>query len=210
MASNFPICTASRQQNCPSVAYNSNSNEYFVVWDDFRNHRDYDIYGRRVSASGALPGDETAICTMGGEQWKPEVAFCPVTSEYLVAWPDYSVEPTQLYPDVCGTRITEHGAVHGQFTLSTAQGGQWDPAIAFNPVPSEYLVVWTNNPPWDIHGQRLSPGGGFLGSSLVLTTNPEKQHLPAIAVNAASGGYLIAWEDWRSQRDFDIYAYVQP
>jgi hypothetical protein len=210
LGSNFPICTASRQQNCPSVAYNSNGNEYFVVWDDYRNHRDYDIYGRRVSAGGSLPGDETAICTMGGDQWKPDVAFCPVTSEYLVAWPDYSVEPTQLFPDVLGTRISEHGAVHGQFTLSTAQGGQWDPAIAFNPVASEYLVVWTNNPPWDIHGQRLSPGGHFLGSTLVLTTNLEKQHLPAIAVNTASGGYLIAWEDWRSQRDFDIYAYVQP
>jgi len=53
-----------------------------------------------------------------------------------------------------------------------------------------------------------SAGGSFVGSGLLFSTDSEKQHLPAIAVNTGSGGHLIAWEDWRSQRDFDIYAYV--
>lgn len=85
-----------------------------------------------------------------------------------------------------------------------------DPEITFNPVAGEYLVIWTNNRPWDVHGQRLSPYGNLLGQTIVFTTDDEKQHLAAIAVNTTTGGYLVAWEDWRSRRDFDIYAYVQP
>jgi hypothetical protein len=209
LGSNFRICGAPRQQNRPSVVYNSVANEFFVAWDDHRNNVDYDIYGCRVSATG-IPYTDVEICRQGGDQLAPEVGFCPITNEYLVAWPDYSVEPTQLYPDLFATRVTQSGLVRPRFALSTAQWGQLDPAIAFNPVASEYLVVWTNNRPWDIHGQRLSPGGSFLGSSVMFSTDSEKQHLPAIAVNTGSGGHLIAWEDWRSQRDFDIYAYVQP
>ena len=48
------------------------------------------------------------------------------------------------------------------------------------------------------------------GTELHSTTNPSKQHQPAIALDPNTGAYLIAWEDYRSEREFDIYAYVQP
>jgi len=204
---NITLCSAPRHQDHPSIAYNSHANEYLVVWDDYRSSQHYDIYGHRVSASGALVGTEIAICEEDPHQSHPGVEFCPATNEYLVAWPEPSIGPP---PDLYGTFISESGLVGSPLVLSDAPYGQLDPGIAFDPVAGEYVVVWTNNRPWDIRGQRLSPGGSFLGAEMAICNAQEKQHLPAIAANAAQGGYLVVWEDYRNSYLADIYAYVQP
>jgi pimeloyl-ACP methyl ester carboxylesterase len=210
VGSEFIVCGAHRQQNCPSVAYNSHANEYFVVWDDHRNNVDIDIYGCAVSASG-VPGADIKIRDQAGDQLSPEVAFCSNTNEYLVAWPDYSVEPTQLHPDLFGQRVSETGALAGgRLELSTAQWGQQEPDIVFSPIAGEYLVVWTNSSPCDIHARRLSAYGDLLGSEFVISAAGQDQRAPAIALNPATGGYLVVWEDYRSGSSFDVYGYAEP
>jgi hypothetical protein len=57
-----------------SIAYNSNRDEYLVVWWNDRPGND-DIYGRRVSGDGALIGDWFAIAAGAGhERQHPDVA----------------------------------------------------------------------------------------------------------------------------------------
>jgi hypothetical protein len=114
----FSICNAHRQQYYPLVAYNPHANEYLVVWDDFRNNMHHDIYGRRVLAYGSPRGPDITICMLEGDQRKPDVGFCLVTNEYLVAWPDY--RPSVLYPDLYCPRVSEAGLVGSMMALSTA------------------------------------------------------------------------------------------
>lgn len=207
LGGNITLCSAHREQQYPSIAFNSHAIEYLVVWEDCRNDLDCDVYGRRMSAGGALLGGEVAICHKEGDQSQPDAEFCPATNEYLVAWPDSSVGPSS---DLFGTRIAESGLVGSPSALSSAPYGQWDPAIAFDPLSGEYVVVWTNDRPWDIRGQRLSAGGSFVGVEMAICNAPEKQHLPAIAANTAAGGYLVVWEDYRDGYLSDVYAHVQP
>jgi len=208
IGSSFVICGANRQQNDASVAYNPHANEYLVVFDDHRNNMNYDIYGKRVSGAGSVNSQDIAICTLTGDQLYPDVGYCPATNGYLVAWPD--LRTGSLYPDLYYNMVSEMGLVGSVTPLSMAQWGQLDPDVAYDPAANQYLVVWTNNRPWEVYGQRLSPQGALAGAELHFTTNPSKQHQPAIAIDPSSGAYLVAWEDYRSERDFDIYAYVQP
>jgi hypothetical protein len=48
------ITTAGNIQSNPAVAYNSQSGNYVVVWDDNRAGSDVDIYGQIVNANGTL------------------------------------------------------------------------------------------------------------------------------------------------------------
>lgn len=202
---NLYICTAHRQQNYPSIAYNPHANEYLVVWDDHRSNTRYDIYGRRVSGGGVLQGSDIPISTAREDHLKPEVGFCIATNEYLVAWPD-----GRLYPDLYGQIVTEAGYLNGStLNLATDPWGDLDPGIAFNPLSGEYLVVWARNYYWDIMARRISTSGIKLGSEITVCGHSEKQHVPVIALNPHTGGYLVAWEDYRNS-NADIYAYVYP
>jgi hypothetical protein len=110
--------------------------------------------------------------------------------------------------------ISEYGLVGNQITLSAGAWGQLDPDIAFDPVAGDYIVAWTNNRPWDIRGQRLSPyDGSPRGPEFGICVDAQKQHQPAIAANSVAGGFIVAWEDDRNLHlgyGPDIYAYVQP
>ena len=204
---NLFICTAHRQQNYPSVAYNPHANEYFVTWDDFRNNSNYDIYGRRVSASGVLLGTEVAICQEPYDQLQPEIAFRPVNNEYLVVWPDD--RPT-LCADIYCRRVSEQGnAIGSPFAVPSTICGLLNPSVTFQPRSGEYLVVWANDQTRDIHGCHLSATGSP-GRTMTLCNVQGRQHEPVIAANTVTGGYLVAWEDYRNGYNFDIYAYVNP
>src|SRR5215210_2383451 len=48
-------------QRHPAMVYNTTSGEYLVVWYDARTGTRADIYGQRVSSSGALVGGNFPI-----------------------------------------------------------------------------------------------------------------------------------------------------
>ncbi len=232
LGARLTICSASRQQNYPAVTHNPDANEYLVVWDDHRPNMHYDIYAARITADGVVAA-EIALCTLPGDQRRPKVAFSSSTSGYLVAWPDYRNNPSR--PDFCGQLVAAQGQLMGGvITLSTAGSGlvgratalgatsvqssagtfatiiHENTAIAFDPVALQYVVVWPDRGARDIRAGYLQPGGGTLHGKFTVCPAPGEQREPAIAVNGANGGFLIAWQDQRSGRDFDIYAYVQP
>ena len=64
VGSNFRIsgAGATYDESTPAVSYNSDSDEFLVVWVDKRNHfYGYDVYGRRVSAAGSPVGSDFFI-----------------------------------------------------------------------------------------------------------------------------------------------------
>jgi len=70
------------------------------------------------------------------------------------------------------------------------------PAVAYNPIEDEYLVVWTNYRAGsiDIYAQRVNGDGSLLTWFAVIAVAGEEHMAPSIAFSTAQQRYLVAWE----------------
>jgi hypothetical protein len=198
------VSTAANTQQYPSVA--SNGTDYFVVWEDLRNgSTNRDIYGARVRASDGYLHDGPpdtggiAVSTAANDQEDPSVASNG--TDYFVAWEDYrSGSP---WADIYGTRVDSGGTVldPAGIVFPAVFGNDPRPSVASN--GTTYLVV--SNSGMGIQGARVTPAGVILDPagiavSTQLTGNPSN---PSAASNGTD--YFVAWHDWRSFIDNDIY-----
>ena len=217
----------------PAVAYNSTNNEYLVVWSGDDNSStlvdgEFEIFGQRVNAAtGAQVGtNDFRISTMGPDgntnylALTPAVAYNSTNNEYLVVWhgEDNTAPLVDNEPEIFGQRLNAAtGAETGvdDFRLSDmgpngdASYGASLPAVAYNSIDNEYLVVWRgddNTAPLvdnenEIFGQRLSAAGveqgtndfrisdtGTDGSLSFVATEPVVIH------NSTDDEYLVVWQ----------------
>jgi uncharacterized repeat protein (TIGR01451 family) len=204
LGSNFVIAAAADSQRYVAVACNATSNEYLVVWQDHRSDPNGDIYGQRVSGSGALLGGGLAVSAGAATQWYPDVACSATTSEYLVVWENDTGSGT--YDDIYGQRVSGSGGLHGNtFAISTASRWQSEPAIAWNSAANEYLVAWydSRSGPSYIYGQRVAANSALLGGNFAVGAT-EGQYSPDVDWNTEMNEYLVVWR----QYDGREYSYV--
>lgn len=154
------ICSAPNDQWTPAVTVNEQSGELLVVWQDERNAlQTYNIYGQRLSSSGALLGANFPVAsTQSNRQASPRLAFGD--DVYLVMWEDMRLSGQETN-DVYGRWFDTIGsAIGGDFSVSLNPGNQGRPVPAFNPVSSQFLVVWGDDRSgnWDIYGLLLDSG----------------------------------------------------
>lgn len=200
----------------PQVAWNSQNNEYLVIWkaDSAINGED-EIWGQRMSNTLAHLGTpDFRISTQGptgNASFKaddPKVAYNSTANEYLVVWSgDTIAGEDEIYAQRINgatgvligmnTRITWHGAP-GATNVDAL-----NPDVAYNNVDDEYMVVWSGD---DVPGedeifvQRLNGSDialignpvqitdiGFPGSTLIDAVTPE------IAFNPQANQYLVVF-----------------
>lgn len=148
-----------------AVAYNSQNDEYFVVWsgeDDSGTlvDNEFEIWGQRITAAtGALIGTPIRISDMGPDgdatfsANTPAVAYNSANNEYLVVWSgEDNTAPLVVDEfEIFGQRLNaETGAEVGtnDFRISS-MGPDGDtnysatsPDVVYNSAAGEYLVVW--------------------------------------------------------------------
>ena len=98
--------------------------------------------------------------------------------------------------------ITNSDPVLGSpFNISSGSIHEDTPAVAYNPVDREYLVVWSNvRATNDIYAQRISVQGKFLAWFYVADGE-----FPVVAYNQKNNTYLVVY--YKSVAGgFDIYA----
>ena len=142
----------------PAIAWNSNSNEYLVVWsgdDDTGNliNSENEIFGQRLSNTGQeLGADDFRISTLGPtgngafDAFDVDVAFNSTNSLYLVAW---SGDSTDGEDEIQGQLVAANGALTGSMLTISNQGPSGNtsydaeqPAIAYNATDNEFMVIW--------------------------------------------------------------------
>ena len=182
----------------PAVAYNSQWDEFLIVYENWWAGGLRDIAAQRIKASTGAFASWRNIATGAGE-WRhtPKVAYNEARNEYLITY-TYSSNATQGNGDIYGIVASANlGTLSGEFLIKG--GGQDQEYSAVAAGPDEYLVVWSDGDPatadYDIYGRRVSgegqplgPAGGFLISS----TSAAWRESPDVAFGGRCG-YLVVW-----------------
>ena len=210
---NFPVSgpAAGESDSVPEAAFDPGSNTYLVVWVDGRDAgtRGSDIYGQRVSAAGVRLGSNFRISGGGAvaQDLSPDVAFNPVSGEFLVVWSDGRDFPTRG-DDVYGQRISAAGARLGpNFRISggAATLNEETPRVAVDTTTGRYLVVFgdlRNHPAHgrDVYGQLVTKQGARLGTNFLISGGGAvgNEGLVDVAFGSGPGQFLVVWEDERA------------
>jgi len=179
-----------------------------VVWQDFRNNADPDLYGQRISASGASlwATNGVGICAVAGDQQSP-CAVPDAGGGVIVVWEDL-----RTGSDIYSQRVDDNGNI-----LWRPDGEPVcdDVMVQVNPSAVCYqdgvVVSWVdlrNSPTTghDIYAQRVDSIGDRVWASngVVVCEAPDNQIRPRITSSADD--VVICWSDFRS---FDSRIYVQ-
>jgi hypothetical protein len=187
----------------PAVAFGSQN--YLVVWSGD------DIYGARVSQSGTvLDTAGIPISTAANSQGGAAVSFDG--TDFLVVWED--CRNNSDTSDIYGARVSQSGTVldPAGIRITSAAHNQYAPAVAFD--GTDFLVVWTDERSgfyqYDIYGARVSQAGTVLDTAgIPISTAASYQEYAAVSFDGTD--FLVAWEDYRSGYDWNIYgARVSP
>ena len=207
----------------PDVAYNSQLNDYMVVWygdkDLYNTSNDeFEIWGQRLNASlGKMGAAGFRISDVGPtddatrQARDPAITYNSRNNQYLVVWEADEIADN-LY-DILGQRMEANGIQIGSndFFISNSGVGPndyynaYNPDVAYDRVNNEYLVVWqddeTSTGEYEIWGQRLSgSSGSIIGNDIRLSDMGDNGNdifdaqTPAIAYSGESNNqFLITW-----------------
>lgn len=185
---------AQNQQNI-QIAYNPDDNEFLLVWQDYRNGNNWDIYAQRLDGDGALLGDNFVINSSAYHQDVPHVMYAPGQNSYLVAWRHYT---SASQYDVYGQRLSGTGDFVGSaFAIATGPAStlQTPTDIVYNSQSSQFLVLWQDGRSGKLHvfGRHVSLTGS-LGSEFQITSVTTTDQKAGVgAYNAANHQYLVVW-----------------
>ena len=185
----------------PHVAYNSNHDEFLVVWHDNSPLQSRSVMGKRVDASGAAIAEFIIAFedTPPRDNAQPTVAYDPVNDRYMVSWvKDYHGDGSDW--DVYGRLIPWNGPSPSltEFSICDFTSNQWSPRAAYAGTPGEFLVTWWNEGSGGVNSyisaQRISAAGATLGGIVTVTSGTEERVVPDVAYNQARNEYLIVFQ----------------
>jgi hypothetical protein len=202
------LCTAPNTQSYPTLASDGGGGA-IVTWADRRSGSNTDIYAQRVSSAGVpqWAADGVALCTAANVRAYPMIVS-DGTDGAIVAWQDYrSGTDFDIYAQRVSAAGVPRWAVDG-VALCAAADAQYDPMIVSDGAGGA-IVTWydfRNGTNYDIYAQRVNAAGEqmWTAGGVALCTAANSQVYPSIVPE--NGGAIIAWQDYRSGADSDIYA----
>jgi len=206
------ICTAADTQEQTQIV-DDGAGGAIIVWQDYRNGN-YDIYAQRVNSSGAVQwaADGVTVCTAPFDQFNLALVSDGLGGAILT-WEDNRSNIVDC-PDIYAQRINSSGA-----PLWTANGvsvcneasAQHGPRLVSDGSGGAFITWYDQRAgDFDIYTQRIASGGAeqWTTNGVATCTMATDQLNPDICSDGA-GGVIIAWYDYRSSTDFDIYAQRQ-
>ena len=199
---NIAVTTAPYRQLAPQVAYGPGSGTYLVVWRHYPGSSDYyyDVYGQRVSSSGALVGAPLAIANRSGyadRESPTDIVYNSTSNKFLVLWHDLR----SGYWNIWGRHVSPAGAMDTAIQITFLNSQHENTAVgAYDPADDQYLIVWqfrsTPAALDDLRGRRMTGGGSvYQGETLLIAVGSGDEQSADVVFHPASGRYLVVWED---------------
>ncbi len=196
----------------PAVAYNSQWQEYLVVFWNDRPGND-DIRAERVSKDGKWLGTKWIAAGQGAERRYPDVAYNSKHNEYLVVWWEQSGGHSRILSQRFSADLTPQSEGVQTLFVSGSLGVIEPPALAYAYTADKYLVVWSYGDEFaattPILGLVVSSNGKPQPSSGVFTVSADPGGKPRgdpdLAYNRHSNGFLVVWQQSTSPTISAIY-----
>jgi hypothetical protein len=211
------VATSGADQLNPAIAY-APGNGWIAVWEDGAIGSK-DIHGAKIANSGeSLTGSNFVVSAAANGQTSPAIAGAtnnPHKNKWFVTWSDARNGGIN---DIYGARLqwssnTVSVLDPGGIAVSTAQGLQVEPAVAYNPQNSNFMSVWSDarsaSEARDIYGARVAVNNGNVldPGGILVSRSANQQAAPAMA--ACGGKYLVVWTDTRNDYQWpDIYGAI--
>ena len=186
------VSTVVGGQGRPAVAFDGTN--YLVAWHDNRsmyNGDGFDIYGARISQSGAVLDPEGILVTIEiFVQFSSSVAFDGYN--FFVVWQDFR---NGTFANIYGCRIDLSGKILDPLCIpiSTAAFVQKSPIVTFGQI--NFLVVYedTRNG-YAIYGTRVDTDGSVLDPEGFPISVSAEFALTNPTIMFGSSNYFIIWE----------------
>lgn len=177
-----------------------------LAWDEFIGTR---IHAQRVSAAGQVlwnGGTDVVVCNSSGLAINPSVGSDGAGGA-IVTWQDY----VGTAYDIFAARVDSSGTLPWTANgapICTATRDQWYPHLASDGVGGA-IITWQDYRTGvaDIYAQHVNPAGvpQWTIDGTTICTAIDQQYQPVIIADA-TGGAIIAWQDYRAGGIADIYA----
>lgn len=206
LAAGVAVGTGTGNQILPQ-AVSVGSGETIVTWEDARNGTsNTDIYAQKLDASGSAlwTANGVVVSSATGNQSKPSIGLGLGDSGSVIAWHDGN--------DIFAQRLNGSGVAQwtaNGVTICSAADAQINPVILKNSSTSAF-IAWQDNRSgtnYDIYAQKVNSSGvvQLTTNGVAVSTASGDQTNPVMAIDA-SGGAVVAWDDFRSGSNLDVYA----
>lgn len=205
---------------CPAVAYNSQDDEYLVVYSVVTSGgQTTGITAQRVKASdGSLLSYAEVALSEGERRNCPDVAYNPMRNEYLIAYgwhasPD--PRPYQIRGKVAASNL-DGVTASPEITICCADTRYQPADVAVAAGLGEYLLVFADvsAPAADVLARRVSGTGAPQGPAdgFFITTTPHSDKAGQDVACSPGGSYLAAHSLRTGDKtEMDIHgSYVMP
>ncbi|MCA9259547.1 MAG: hypothetical protein KDA61_10130 [Planctomycetales bacterium] len=178
----------------------------------------------RLPAQISLVGGPTRMSFQGTDgdittdSSNPAGIYSPSTGEHLVFWSG-GLASGEL--EIFGQRVGSGGSLTGANFKISSQGpannasfNARDPAVSYNSLADEFLVVWEGDRTVgenEIFGQRIALDGSLLGNNFAISSQGSPGDAlfdafdAAVAYNSVANEYLIVWEGDKTNNEFEIF-----
>jgi hypothetical protein len=207
-ANGIPICNANHNQYDPQITSDGEGGA-IIVWYDFRNEIDYDIYAQRINSTGEIQWNLNgkAICTETGNQMKPKI-ISDGLGNMIIIWHD---SRSGVDKDIYAQKINLTGEglwTDNGTTVCTASNDQVDLELT-DDEEGGAIIVWRdyrNNVNNDIYAQRInSTGFNQWNANGTVICNEDRDQYESDIISDNQGGAIITWTDKRNGPG-DIFA----
>ncbi|MBN2407778.1 MAG: T9SS type A sorting domain-containing protein [Elusimicrobia bacterium] len=204
------ICNAENNQENAAIA-SDGEHGAIIVWQDYRDGEVSCVYAQRIDKDGHIrwTADGVALCNESGDQEEPAIVPDGAGGA-IIAWMD---SRAGLY-DIYAQRVDADGnlkwAAGGSTVCSAAEHQLYPECIAT--ADGGAIITWMDirgtSSDYDIFVQKLDGDGvpQWTENGKEVTSEViQSQQYPRI-VSDGAGGAIIAWQDFRSASNNDIYA----
>lgn len=206
---NTSLTIASKSQDNLHAVSDANGGSV-ISWDDNRNSstNSTDIYAHRINKSGVIKWATNGVAICSNTATQKASAITDVGGgNSIIVWEDYRNGNSDIYAQKIDSSGNVLWATNGVPVCAKALHQKNPKAVSDN--AGGAFIVWEDslNNFWDIYAQRISASGSVAwtanGVSICVASNTQIN--PKIESDGL-GGAIIAWQDKRSNLDYDIYA----